>query len=1503
MADDLQVHINVQSNADEATRGLDKLGSSVAKNLKVAERLEKQYKTLATAFNKGKITAQVYAAEVTKVENAINRLNASNNSATKTTNKLAAAQMAATKQSNRMGVVTQQAGYQVSDFIVQVQSGTNVFVAFGQQASQLVGVLPLVADKIGMTARAAIALSASLGIIIPLITLFGASWLRSREAAEDAGDKLRTTEDILKDLKSSISDADKELRLLHSTFTDITQLEVVDQMEKLEQQIEFIKNDGAEAVREYVEALGGSEAMLKNAEASVAALAAAKQEQIDTLQANLDTLVAKQNLLDIEESYAELLGEILDIEEATEQKNSDVISLLREREALANAYLSGGDEAVKNEERLREVMALVTELQSDKYDFTEDQIQAILRQVKATQDLEDSVEDAKEETKALEEAAKEAAKAFEKMSGFSEGLDEKIAVAAAELEALGSGGSTSIAKTVAQLNYQADALYETKKATGELTQADRDLYVETKAQIAAYNAALVLIEDKEAAIKAEEKATREAAKAYKLQLQEAEKLRKELEGPMVTAIGTVSDAFGDFIARGLTDFKGFVKQILASFQNMIAQMIAMAVRNRIMLSLGIGGVTPAAAAAGQVAGLGSASTMLGSIGTGTGFAGIAGGTGFLGGAANTLSGLAGGGAGFFNVAGNAALAGGGAMATIGAALPIVGLGLALFSLFKKKPAISPENMAKVNQALKMTGQELDGTGREAQKAAAALGEVAGGFDKLTKKAQAFYEGFYTEGERRTIAINEATQALNKTFAELEMAVPKTHSEFRQLVEAQDLMTEEGRETYNALLDISGAFVTLNGTMQQAAERAGALRREELALEEARAVKAGEKITEQYVAKEIINQQIEALGTTAELNEYLITELDRVLSIKDVPASVRTQYLEKAKEQLDGFIEDTTYVQNIQREFYEGIKVPVDQMKSMLKDIGGTRADLSAFERFGELGVGGRLSAEFMEKFGKYGMYKVLPYTTQIELFIKEISQVIGKVTEAVRTINFRGDLGVLNKKIEVSADRVSVGYAALASGYRKIVEAVDKVESYYERDFANLRTEYTGAAGLESSTAVKSITDRISGILDLPKRLVGVIENSMRTLGRQADKLDNAFSKVQREYFEVKHSGLQVSEGLQKSYREMLSEREAAGRAADEAQKRVKQLTLFIRTVEGAVQGFKDSVERVVTSPIEDALAVFLPTELDSLAQDVRTQIKEILGSMGEGTLDTFETGLVTLSDLLASNTITVDQFNNSFKLMQDVFEGNVSLTEQYTTKQQSVVEKLSSAYDDFTSKLQNLLGVVRGGIESLIGQATDVNAVANRRGSLAYLRAVASTGQVDASRLESAVGVVTSGDISGFGTRQEFLRYVADTTSLLRTVEGTLSGQLDTLEMQQVKAILNIQDTNETAATSLQSIQALLAEFLGVGGRIPTFATGGYHSGGLRIVGERGPELEATGPSRIIPAGQFSMGGDAELRREVAELRVDLKAALVQIAKNTRKSSDTLNKFDYQGLPNSRGY
>lgn len=73
----------------------------------------------------------------------------------------AAAEKAAPKM-RAFGTGAQAVGYQVQDFVVQVQSGTSVFVAFGQQASQLAGVL----GPGGAVLGAVIALGAAVGGVL-----------------------------------------------------------------------------------------------------------------------------------------------------------------------------------------------------------------------------------------------------------------------------------------------------------------------------------------------------------------------------------------------------------------------------------------------------------------------------------------------------------------------------------------------------------------------------------------------------------------------------------------------------------------------------------------------------------------------------------------------------------------------------------------------------------------------------------------------------------------------------------------------------------------------------------------------------------------------------------------------------------------------------------------------------------------------------------------------------------------------------------------------------------------------------------------------------------------------------------------------------------------------------------------------------------------------------------------------------------------------------------------
>lgn len=93
--------------------------------------------------------------------------------------------------------------------------------------------------------------------------------------------------------------------------------------------------------------------------------------------------------------------------------------------------------------------------------------------------------------------------------------------------------------------------------------------------------------------------------------------------------------------------------------------------------------------------------------------------------------------------------------------------------------------------------------------------------------------------------------------------------------------------------------------------------------------------------------------------------------------------------------------------------------------------------------------------------------------------------------------------------------------------------------------------------------------------------------------------------------------------------------------------------------------------------------------------------------------------------------------------------------------------------------------------------------------------------------------------------------------------------------------------------------------GEIPRFAGGGEHSGGWRIVGEREPELEYTGPSRIYNGSQAKSLVDtsemtAAIKSMAAEIR-QLKGYIKQTTKNTGETRDRLNRWNQEGIPEER--
>jgi hypothetical protein len=210
--------------------------------------LERKITDLARRYAQGSISQQTYNRGLLQLKRNYEQVGVSSQKATSEVRRYAAAQLQAAKTAqqaavaqrqlatatqgtargmNRSGVITQQAGYQIGDFIVQVQSGTNAFVAFGQQATQVAGTLTLLGGKW-------ILLGSVLGVAIPLLTAIGAGFLRTRQDADEASRGVETLEDRIRALDNALNDFLRTREALSRGLTpdQLTATEAIDAAER-----------------------------------------------------------------------------------------------------------------------------------------------------------------------------------------------------------------------------------------------------------------------------------------------------------------------------------------------------------------------------------------------------------------------------------------------------------------------------------------------------------------------------------------------------------------------------------------------------------------------------------------------------------------------------------------------------------------------------------------------------------------------------------------------------------------------------------------------------------------------------------------------------------------------------------------------------------------------------------------------------------------------------------------------------------------------------------------------------------------------------------------------------------------------------------------------------------------------------------------------------------------------------------------------------------------------
>jgi len=235
-------------------------------------------------------------------------------------------------------------------------------------------------------------------------------------------------------------------------------------------------------------------------------------------------------------------------------------------------------------------------------------------------------------------------------------------------------------------------------------------------------------------------------------------------------------------------------------------------------------------------------------------------------------------------------------------------------------------------------------------------------------------------------------------------------------------------------------------------------------------------------------------------------------------------------------------------------------------------------------------------------------------------------------------------------------------------------------------------------------------------------------------------------------------------------------------------------------------------------------------------------------------------------------------------------------------------AKDQFASAsatLSSVLSAVRAGDFSTLGQLNDSLSVVAKPNQELY----ASFTDYQRDYWKSYLSLAEIESLTGNQLSAE--EQVAASLQQQIDIESTgFADQIGLLDSQ-LNALLGI-NTNVVSlfdaisgyTSARDSVEA--ASVPTASGAVPGYASGGWHAGGWRRVGENGPELEYTGPSRIYSNSQSNALVDTSaLVAEVKLLRAEvqsLQRGNYELAKNTAKFAKLAERWEYDGMPPVRG-
>ncbi|NGZ86407.1 DUF4214 domain-containing protein [Duganella aceris] len=473
--------------------------------------------------------------------------------------------------------------------------------------------------------------------------------------------------------------------------------------------------------------------------------------------------------------------------------------------------------------------------------------------------------------------------------------------------------------------------------------------------------------------------------------------------------------------------------------------------------------------------------------------------------------------------------------------------------------------------------------------------------------------------------------------------------------------------------------------------------------------------------------------------------------------------------------------------------------------------------------------------------------------------------------------------------------AALASvneGYQQQIDALLKAS------MTVVEVRAIETRGMDATTL--ALYDRLEALKAEAKAVVDAKAATEALTKAQRDAAA-ALGKALLTAVESAFSGLTAAVGEQKKLLES-----AHKTVMDSIQAQIDRtsgLVTKLTSLSDALHGTLDSIRGQSGSAVDDRVsaqaqvAAALAVARASGVMPDADSLKGALSTLSKDASDQFSSYLDYQRDLYSTQ--------NNLAALADLTDDQLGTEERALIMLEKQKDLAQLAYDAEVLRLDGLIDTAKAQLDVLNGinigvasipamlaafanaiKAAMANPVANVGATTAdaysqFLGRAASTSEVDYWKGQAGNGVDVVGAIKG-----------SDEAKIQALYKSLLGRTGDAAGV----------DAWEAALAAGQSWDAIKAGFIASDEykklHPPGFAAGGDFMGGLRIVGENGPELEATGPSRIFNASQTrSMlnGGDnsevvAELRLLRAEVKEMRNRELYAIAKNTLNTADSLD-------------